>query len=279
MRATSVRVCAVIASMLLAGCGGGGSGGGTAAAGGGASSPPTINFSANPTSVSSGSSSMLTWSAANADSCTASGGWSGNKAVSGSASTGAISTATQYTLNCNGPGGGAIANVTVNISSSTTASATLSASPPGVAPGGTTTLDWTSSNVTSCAASNGWSGSKALSGSEATGAINSDQTYTLTCTGTSGNAVASTTVTVRTAVVSWTAPTQNTDGSALTNLAAYKVYWGPSSRNYTQSATVNAPTTTYTTALTPGTWYFAISAIDLTNAESAKTNEVSKTVF
>ncbi len=89
-----------------------------------------------------------------------------------------------------------------------------------------------------------------------------------------------TTVTIRTAVLSWTAPTQNVDGSALTNLTGYRVYWGTSSRNYTQNATVNgAGTTSYTTSLSPGTWYFAISAVDGTGAESTRSNEVSKTVF
>ena len=87
-------------------------------------------------------------------------------------------------------------------------------------------------------------------------------------------------MTVRTAVLSWTAPTQNTDGSALTNLSGYKVYWGPTSRNYTQNASVSGATsTTYTATLTPGTWYFAVTALDSTGAESAKTNEVTKTVF
>jgi hypothetical protein len=223
---------------------------------------------------------MLTWSSTNADSCTASGGWSGSKATSGSGSTGAISANTTYKLTCNGPGGGAVAQATVNISSSTSASATLTASPAGVAPGGTTTLTWSSRNVTTCMASGGWSGSKALSGSQATATINSDQTYTLTCSGNGNNAVASTTVTVRAAMLSWTAPTHNTDGSALTNLAGFKVYWGPSSRNYTQNASVNgASSTAYTATLTPGTWFFAITALDSTGVESAKSNEVSKTVF
>src|SRR5262249_5296312 len=161
-------------------------------------------------------------SSTNADSCTASGGWSGSKATSGNASTGAITTSTTYKLSCNGPGGAAVNQVVVGVSSSTSPSATLSASPPGVTPGGTTTLTWSSSNVTACNASGGWTGSKGLTGSQATAAINADQTFTLTCSGTGGNAVASTTVTVRSALLSWTAPTQNTDGTALTNLAGYK---------------------------------------------------------
>jgi hypothetical protein len=92
--------------------------------------------------------------------------------------------------------------------------------------------------------------------------------------------VSATTVTLRNAVLTWTAPTQNVDGTPLTNLAGYKVYAGTASRSYGTPANISgAGTTTYTTSLTPGTWYFAISAVDSTGAESAKSNEVSKTVF
>jgi hypothetical protein len=119
-----------------------------------------------------------------------------------------------------------------------------------------------------------------LSGSETSAALNRDQTFTLACTGSNGNASMATTVTIRTAALTWTAPTQNVDGSALTNLSGYKVYWGTQSRTYTQTATVNgASTTSYTASLTPGTWYFAISAVDSTGSESTRSNEVSKTVF
>ena len=88
-----------------------------------------------------------------------------------------------------------------------------------------------------------------------------------------------TTVSLRQAALSWTAPTKNTDGSNLTNLAGYKIYYGTSSKNYTQSVSVSgAATTTYTLQLSPGTYYIAMTALDSTGAESAKTNEVSKTV-
>jgi len=48
---------------------------------------------------------MLSWSSTNASSCTTSGGWSGNEPTSGSASTGALSTTTTFTLTCNGASG------------------------------------------------------------------------------------------------------------------------------------------------------------------------------
>ncbi|MBV8145869.1 MAG: hypothetical protein JO184_12750, partial [Gammaproteobacteria bacterium] len=73
--------------------------------GGGTTTNPTVNVSAAPGSVAKGSGSTISWSSNNATSCSASGGWSGSKAMSGSWSTGALSTTTSYTLTCNGASG------------------------------------------------------------------------------------------------------------------------------------------------------------------------------
>src|SRR5262249_54641150 len=150
---------------------------------------------------------------------------------------------------------------------------TLSANPKGVAAGSSTSLTWSSTNANSCAATGAWSGTLATSGSQSVGPINADSTYTLTCSGTGGTAVAMTTVSLRQAVLTWTAPTKNTDGSNLTNLSGYKIYYGTSSKNYTQSVSVSGGSTnSWTLTLAPGTYYFAMSAVDSSGAESAKTN-------
>jgi len=83
-----------------------------------------------------------------------------------------------------------------------------------------------------------------------------------------------------TATLTWTAPTQRTDGSPLTNLSGYKVYWGTASRKYTESAEINNPgTTTYVVEnLGPGTYYFATTAIASDGLESTYSNEASKTI-
>jgi hypothetical protein len=65
---------------------------------------PTASIAANPTSVSYNSASTITWSSVNATSCTASGGWSGSKAVSGSQSTGNLTSNTTFTLTCTNAG-------------------------------------------------------------------------------------------------------------------------------------------------------------------------------
>lgn len=68
---------------------------------------PTVSLSANPTTVSSGGTATLTWSSTNADSCTASGGWTGLKAPSGVESVGPLTGNTTFTLTCTGSGGSA----------------------------------------------------------------------------------------------------------------------------------------------------------------------------
>jgi hypothetical protein len=81
----------------------------------GAAPAPTMSLSADPMAVSSGASSMLTWSSQNASGCNASGAWAGNKAASGSQSTGALSNTSTFDLECTGAGGSTSRTVTVTV--------------------------------------------------------------------------------------------------------------------------------------------------------------------
>jgi hypothetical protein len=83
------------------------------------------------------------------------------------------------------------------------------------------------------------------------------------------------------AMLTWNPPTQNTDGSALTNLAGYKVYWGTSQSNYTNSVTISNPglSSYVVDQLTPATWYFALTAVNSSGAESSFSNIASKQVL
>jgi hypothetical protein len=76
---------------------------------------PTVTLNASPTNIASGTAANLTWSSQNTSSCTASGGWSGTRAVSGTASVTPTQTTT-YTLNCSGPSGSTRASTTVSVS-------------------------------------------------------------------------------------------------------------------------------------------------------------------
>jgi hypothetical protein len=134
----------------------------------------------------------------------------------------------------------------------------------------TPVLTWSTNPVaTSCTASGGWSGTKSASGTQTLAAINANTNYTLTCAWGTG-----------TARVNWTAPTTNTNGSALTNLARFRVLYGTSASSLSQSATVSDPTarTTTISSLSPGTWYFAVRAVNSTGAESDNSNVTTKSV-
>jgi hypothetical protein len=156
----------------------------------------SVTLSANPNPVTSGQSSTLTWVTAGATSCTASGGWSGSKGITGTASVGPVSTATTYTLSCTGSGGTTERSVTVSVGTGAAPAVNLQAASTSINSGASTTLTWSSTNATSCSAGGAWSGTQATSGSQSTGALSASSTYTLTCTGSGGNASQSVTVTV-----------------------------------------------------------------------------------
>lgn len=90
-----------------------------------------------------------------------------------------------------------------------------------------------------------------------------------------------TTIAPRAATLSWTPPTQNTDGTALTNLAGYRIHYGTSPTVLTQAIQIANPGASgYTvTNLAPGTYYFAVRAYTSGGAESATSNTVSKAIM
>jgi hypothetical protein len=89
--------------------------------------PPTLSLAS--TSVALGTSTTLTWSSINTSGCTASGGWTGAQALSGSASVTPTATgATTYTLAC--------ANAIATAQSSVTLSVTAAAAPHSGGGGG-----------------------------------------------------------------------------------------------------------------------------------------------
>jgi putative Ig domain-containing protein len=82
------------------------------------------------------------------------------------------------------------------------------------------------------------------------------------------------------ATLSWLPPTTNTDGTPLTNLAGFRVYWGTAPGNYTSSVTIMNPgLATYVVGnLTPSTYYFAVTALNSGGTESVFSNVASKTI-
>jgi len=167
---------------------------------------PTINLKANgvdgPLAVVSGTSLGLSWTSTNATSCVASSGWSGTKALSGSESSGSLTSSTTFVITCTGAGGTATDSVQVNIATTPSPTVDIKANgsngPITVAYGGSATLSWTSTNATVCTAYNapGWGGMKNIFGTQQMANLTSSATFMITCANAGGTATDSVTVNV-----------------------------------------------------------------------------------
>lgn len=105
---------ALVIGTMLAGCGG--SGGSSSSDPPSVVPVPTVTLDASPKSVASGSTTNLSWSTAEATSCTASGAWSGSRPTSGTAASAALTAATNtFILTCSGAGGSASSSTSVTV--------------------------------------------------------------------------------------------------------------------------------------------------------------------
>ena len=80
--------------------------------------------------------------------------------------------------------------------------------------------------------------------------------------------------------LSWSPPSENTDGSALTDLAGYHIYYGESSGDYPNRIEIDNPSiSTYVVEnLSPRTYFVVATAINSAGLESSFSNEAVKTV-
>jgi hypothetical protein len=83
-----------------------------------------------------------------------------------------------------------------------------------------------------------------------------------------------------TAELAWQMPTENTNGTPLTDLAGYTIVYGssPSTMNSSVQLTDIGTTSYVVKGLGQGTWYFAIVSYTLSGADSALSNIGSKTI-
>ena len=81
------------------------------------------------------------------------------------------------------------------------------------------------------------------------------------------------------ATLTWVAPTLNTDGTPLTDLAGYHIYYGMNPAQLSLEVILNgAASTTYSVSgLTVGAYYFAVTAFSSQGTESMLSNIASKT--
>jgi hypothetical protein len=83
-----------------------------------------------------------------------------------------------------------------------------------------------------------------------------------------------------TATLEWSRPSSNEDGSALTDLAGFKVYYGREAYTLEQVVDVRGATVSKAEiqGLGHGTWYFAIASYNTEGVESARSGVVSTTL-
>ena len=83
------------------------------------------------------------------------------------------------------------------------------------------------------------------------------------------------------AALDWTSPTENTDGSVLTNLAGYNVHYGTSPDKLTQVVKITNPglTSYVVDNLSIGTWYFAMTSYAADGTESSNSGVVSTKIL
>ncbi|HEY0342889.1 MAG TPA: putative Ig domain-containing protein [Steroidobacteraceae bacterium] len=130
-----------------------------------------------------------------------------------------------------------------------------------------------------------------LSGSPGNADVGTDANIVITVSdGTTSAALAAFTITVAaaptppqtqsTATLKWAAPTQNTNGTPITNLSGYVVAYGNSASSLSQTVSITNPATlSYTVQnLGTGIWNFAVSSTESDGTVSALSTVVSKTI-
>ena len=82
------------------------------------------------------------------------------------------------------------------------------------------------------------------------------------------------------ATIRWVTPTTNADGSALGDLAGFRIFYGNSSGSYPFNSVVDSPAAASVVLqnLAAGTWFFSVKAVDSHGNESSLSAEVSKVI-
>jgi hypothetical protein len=191
-------LCALILVLAVcAGLSGCASGYSSSATSGKGSYPAITSFTANPTSINSGSSSTLSWATTGATSIAITPGTFTSTSASGSTNVSPPATTT-YTLTATNDAGPAISTATVSINGSTPGKPTISsfsANPTSIASGSSSTLSWTTTGATTIAITPGIFTTAFPTGS-ASFSPTVTTTYTLTATNASGSVTSTATVTL-----------------------------------------------------------------------------------
>lgn len=201
---------------------------------------------------------------------------------------------------CGGGGGGSAASASSNSpGSSSNAAPTVTGTPgttavvgqaysfqPSATDANGDQLSYTVANLPGWATFNASTGR--ISGTPTAAQVGAYASITVTVSdGTANASIGPFTITVSdvanangSATLSWTPPTQNSDGTTLSNLTGYRVMYGRTSSNLDQQTTVDNPSINRYVVenLGSGTWYFAVIAVNAAGATSQLSNTANKTI-
>jgi hypothetical protein len=255
-----------------------------------------LAFGSDQSSIAPGGSATLSWASSGARSCNASGAWEGNVGLQGNYETPPLQQDATFTLTCKNK----------NVSESKTVYIQLAQTEPEPAPepepvieptplpepaptptlqlsineteveeGAMVTLNWQASNADSCEASGAWSGSLGTAGTESV-VVDRYSTFSMNCTSGEQTVSQMVSVAVRNLHITWQPPSENIDGTTLTDLAGFKIYTVESG-SYIMEADIATPSgNSASLAKAPGEYMVVMTAYDMEGNESAYSNAVSK---
>ncbi|MFN4291829.1 MAG: hypothetical protein ACK4E7_13255 [Permianibacter sp.] len=149
---------------------------------------PTVMFTATPATIAAGQSSTLNWSSVNAAACTLDGA---AVALTGSQGTGPLSLSRSYNMSCSNTSFSTPASVTIIVAPPPTV--TFSADATSIGYNQSTMLRWTTSDASTCSLDGV---SVPVNNAQSTGALTSNKTYNLSCSGVGGTTARSVSITV-----------------------------------------------------------------------------------
>ena len=115
----------------------------------------------------------------------------------------------------------------------------------------------------------------------------SENVITITATDGANNSVTDTIVIRResageaSAILSWQSPTEREDGTPLTDLQGYRIHYGRMPGIYDYQIDIDNPgvVSYLVDNLSPGDWYFRVTAFDKDGAESAPSDEAHRRIL
>jgi hypothetical protein len=272
-----------------------------------ATGSPAMSFATDRSTYQPGERALLSWASVNTRFCNASGAWDGKWPTEGVFRTPPLQQTGVYDLKCSAKGGGVSAQIVLTVIEPDPVpepdpasapepdpapepapepvtppepSITFSTSQDGLLNGERAALSWTTTNADSCTADGSWSGDRAINGSTQVGPIDAGSTFSLTCSGQGGSALAMLKIDyIGMVQLNWVAPSENVDGSPLTDLTGYRIYYGQSSREYdTTILATEATATSQSFQARSGEYFVSMTAVDVDGNESGYSNEVLKQV-